>query len=318
MGGVEIVDGRRVNTGVADRDFKYYIFDWDDNILHMPTRIHLEKLGESGKWEPTSVSTGTFALVRSDTAHYRFPQDGGREAAFRDFQDDPEADVSDSSFIRDTRAALARVAAGEKPGPSFETLRKTLREGRIFAIVTARGHESASLRYAVKLFIDTVLSPEERDEMMVNLRGYRFCFDKVTSFGSDAEELDYYLSMCRYHAVTSRRFKERLAEDRDFGARLADATSAQKPELAKEFAIRDFVEHLFRTLGRTGGPANHHVAVGFSDDDPGNVKAVSDYIRRELSRRFCGCKFVVYDKSDPSLANGRKVTVSGQLDLPGF
>ena len=22
---------------------KYYMFDWDDNILHMPTRIHLER-----------------------------------------------------------------------------------------------------------------------------------------------------------------------------------------------------------------------------------------------------------------------------------
>ena len=38
-------DGRRVNLGVGSRDFKYYIFDWDDNILHMPTRIHLEKKG---------------------------------------------------------------------------------------------------------------------------------------------------------------------------------------------------------------------------------------------------------------------------------
>ncbi len=318
MAAVEIIDGKRVNVGVADRDFKYYIFDWDDNILHMPTRIHLEKLGPSGEWEPTSVSTGTFALVRSDTEHYRMPLEGGREAAFRDFQDDPDADTADSSFIRDTRAALARVAAGEKPGPSFETLRKTLREGRIFAIVTARGHESATLRHAVKLFIDTVLSQGEIDEMMENLRGYRYCFDKVTSFGSDEDELDYYLSMCRYHAVTNRGFKERLSEDRDFGARFAGASSMQKPELAKEFAIRDFVEHLFRTLKRTGGIANHQVAVGFSDDDTGNVEAVSDYIRRELSNRFSGCKFVVYDKSDPALANGRKVTVYGQLDLPGF
>jgi hypothetical protein len=37
-----------------------------------------------------------------------------------------------------------------------------------------------------------------------------------------------------------------------------------------------------------------------------------------LSRRFEGCKFVVYDTSDPALANGRKLTVAGQLNLPGF
>jgi hypothetical protein len=58
--------------------------------------------------------------------------------------------------------------------------------------------------------------------------------------------------------------------------------------------------------------------VGFSDDDAGNVRAVSDYIRNELVRRFTGFKFVVYDTSDASLHNGRKVTVAGQLDLPGF
>ena len=42
MDEIAVIDGRRANLGVAARDFKYYIFDWDDNILHMPTRIHME------------------------------------------------------------------------------------------------------------------------------------------------------------------------------------------------------------------------------------------------------------------------------------
>jgi len=48
------------------------------------------------------------------------------------------------------------------------------------------------------------------------------------------------------------------------------------------------------------------------------VKCVSDYIRSELSKRFEGIKFVVYDTSDRTLSKGRKVCVSGQLNLPGF
>ena len=261
---MEIIDGKPVNVEVAKRDFKYYIFDWDDNILHMPTRIYLEKLSRDGVWRPVSVSTSTFALVRTDTEHYRMPRNGGR-----------------------------------------------------VAIVTARGHAPSTIREAVNIFIDSALSHDERAEMMSNLRGYRYCFDKVEKFGTDEEELDYFLSMCRYHAVTNPDFKERLAGDDDFGARVAEATSEQRPELAKEFAIRDFVEHLFRTLQRTNA-LGHQVAVGFSDDDAGNVAAVSDYIRSELARRFGGFKFVVYDTSDPSLSNGRKVTVAGQLTLPGF
>ncbi len=314
---MEIIDGKRVNTEVAGRDFKYYIFDWDDNILHMPTRIYLEKKGADGVWRPTSVTTSTFAIVRTDVENYRMPSEGGREAAFRDFQDSvpADADENDLAFIRDTRTALAKIAAGEQPGPSFETLRKTLREGRIFAIVTARGHAAVTIRRAVRLFIDEALTADERREMLENLRGYRYCFDKVTCFGTDEEEIDYFLSMCRYHAVTGPDFKERISDDAEFCARLAEATSAERPELAKEFAIRDFVEHLFRTMQRTGGIGGRQVAVGFSDDDSGNVKAVSNYIRDELSRRFCSFKFVVYDTSDPELSNGRKVTVAGQLEL---
>ena len=74
-----------VNYDVTTRDFKYYIFDWDDNILHMPTRIYLEKMCEDGVWRPVAVSTSTYALVRTDESRYRMPLKGGRAAAFRDF-----------------------------------------------------------------------------------------------------------------------------------------------------------------------------------------------------------------------------------------
>ncbi|MBR6587952.1 MAG: hypothetical protein IKK82_11095 [Kiritimatiellae bacterium] len=303
-----------VNYDVATRDFKFYIFDWDDNILHMPTKIHLEQQDGNGDWHPVEVSTSVFALVRTDP-RYRMPP-GGRAEAFREFQDVVD-DSGGLSFIRDTRAALARVKAGEKPGPSFETLRKTLREGRIFAIVTARGHEPETLREAVKIFIDEVLTPDERTAMMRSLRGYRWWLDKMTDFGTDEEELDYYLSMCRYHAVTNPGFFEQLKSDDDFGGRYEMASGSERPELAKEFAIRDFVEHVFHVLKRTGG-LGRSVSVGFSDDDAGNVRAVSNYIKEELVKRFQGFKFVVYDTSDPSLDRGRKVTVAGQLALPGF
>ena len=89
----------RVNMDVAKRDFKFYIFDWDDNILHMPTRIHLERRTREGAWEPVSVSTASFALVRKDSANWRLPRDGGYAAAFRDFQDTSVGD--ESAFLRD-------------------------------------------------------------------------------------------------------------------------------------------------------------------------------------------------------------------------
>ena len=310
-----------VNEEVANRDFKYYIFDWDDNILHMPTKIRLEHLEEDGTWNPVEVSTSTFALVRADTEHYRAPK-GGWAEAFRNFEDPKNAsEIADENncFILDTLDALEKVEHGEKPGPSYNALKKTLREGRLFAIVTARGHSPKTIERAVRVFIKYALNESEREEMMSNLRGYRRWIDGVGDgeFGTDAEELDYYLGMCRYSAVTYEGFKERMANDPIYKEKLATATTAARPELAKEFAIRDFVEHVYHMLRRSGR-LNRSVSIGFSDDDVGNVKTVSSFIKAELSKRFDGIKFVVYDTSDRSLAKGRKVCVSGQLNLPGF
>jgi len=298
---------QNVNLRVAERDFKYYIFDWDDNVLHMPTRIHLEKRLPDGSWVPHSVSTAAFAVVRTDLTNYR-PLAGDWEKAFVEFQD--YADEGESRFLRDTRLSLERVLSGAtKPGPSFETLRETLREGRLFAIVTARGHEPESLKKAVSLFVDLVLTPPEKEEMLSNLRGYRACFDHLAEFGTDEEELAYYLSLNRYHAVTNPAFKQWMRQA---------SGGRGSSENAKQFAIRDFVEHVIRILSRTGADTQHRpISVGFSDDDVGNVAAVERYIQEELAKRFPGIKFCVYDTSDPALADGRKVVVSGQLDF-GF
>ncbi len=296
----------KVNLRVADRDFKYFIFDWDDNILHMPTKIYLEKKDAAGNWVDHSVSTSLFAVIRSDTENYRPPK-GDWDLAFRDFQDYADK-VGESSFLKDTRNALERVLNGkELPAPSFTRLKETLVEGRLFAIVTARGHEPDSIKQAVKLFINLVLSPEERETMMANLRGYRAAFDDMKKFGSDEDELEYYLSLNRYHAVTNPGFQKWLHS-------VAGDEGGQ--EHSKQFAIRDFVEHIVRLMSRDGKGLGHRsISVGFSDDDIANVEAVERYIQEELSRHFPSVKFVVYDTSDKSLSTGRKVVVSGQLDF---
>ncbi len=298
---------KKVNLRVADRDFKYFIFDWDDNILHMPTRIYLEKKDAEGNWAEHSVSTSLFAVIRGDTENYRAPG-GNWERAFRDFQD--YAGDQESGFLKDTRAALERVLNGEiAPAPSFTRLKETLIEGRLFAIVTARGHAATSIRAAVKLFIDLVLTRRDRETMLANLRGYRAAFDGVTEEGTDEEVLEYYLSLNRYHAVTNPGFKKWLTEVGGQEAAL---------ENPKQFAIRDFVEHVARLMAQSEeGLGRRSISVGFSDDDLENVKAVEKYIQEELSRRFPSVKFVVYDTSDSAMANGRKVVVAGQLDF-GF
>jgi hypothetical protein len=299
-GGPRVAD--LVNYRVADRDLKYYVFDWDDNILRMPTRIHLEHRTPEGAWEPRAVSTTVFTLVRNDTANYR-PPGGDWDRAFVEFRDCDE-DGGESRFLKDTEAAVEAVMSGrEPPPPSFERFRLALIEGRLFAIVTARGHRRETIRRGVEYFIQRVLTAGERSAMVRNLRGYLDCFENRAHEMTDAEVVDYYLGFNRYHPVTSPEFKSSVA----------GPASAWSPERAKQLAVRDFVHHIVSILRQAG--MSRPVSIGFSDDDRRNVIAVEDYIRRELAREFPGVSFVVYDTSDPSMPSGRKVTVSGQLKL---
>jgi hypothetical protein len=291
-----------VNYSVADRDLKYYIFDWDDNIFHMPTKIHMERLTEDGTWAPHVVPTALFSVIRKDRAHYR-PPNGNWEEAFREFRD---IDIDNENvFLRDTREVINKVVRGATPaGPSFTTFKQALVEGRLFAIVTARGHSPAVIRQAVRYFIQTVLSASERATMLSNLRGYAACFDPQRRFASDADVLAYYLDHNKYHGVMSLEFRRMIGSEQ---------TASPDTEERKQFAIRDFVEHVIRIARERG--LDKPISVGFSDDDEGNVVAVENYIRAALAEEFPGVKFVVYYTSDPGRESGRKVTVRGQLKL---
>lgn len=291
-----------INYAVAERDLKYYIFDWDDNILHMPTSIHLERRTADGLWAPHSVSTAVFSVIRSDTANYR-PPGGSWEHAFREFRDfDVE---SENVFLRDTRTAIDRIVSGaEKAAPSFEKFRTTLIEGRLFAIVTARGHSPTVIRQGVEYFINTVLTDAERQSMLANLRGYIACFDPRQPINDDQDVRRYYLDHNKYHGVMSADFRDRMGQM---------AGASPNTEAGKQFAIKDFVEHVIQIAHLRG--LEKPISVGFSDDDEGNVIAVENYVRTALSNEFPNIKFVVYYTSDPETPSGRKVVVRGQLGL---
>ena len=291
-----------INLAVAERDLKYYIFDWDDNILHMPTKIYLEKRLPDGTWVPHAVSTSVFSVIRTDRQKYR-PPAGDWENAFRDFRD---MDVDNENvFLRDTKKAIDAVVSGKhKEGPSFAKFRQTLIEGRLFAIVTARGHSSNVIRQAVDYFIQTVLSPEERQTMLKNLRGYMACFAPEVETRRDEDVCNYYHDHNRYHGVMSPEFRARMGQE---------PGASPNTEEGKQFAIKDFVEHVIHIAHERG--LDKPISVGFSDDDEGNVIAVENYIRDALSNEFPGIKFVVYYTADPDIIDGKKVVVRGQLSL---
>lgn len=274
---------------------KYYMFDWDDNILHMPTRIHLEKKTVRG-WNVYDVSTAQFARIRRTMKNCR-PLGGDWDRAFSDFYDVGRRGTD--AFLDDTRKALRPIVSGKARGaPSFQKFRKALVEGRLFAIITARSHSAAAIRKGVEYFIRRVLTAKEKRAMLGNLRGYIAYFDGDPNGLSDKQVLSQYLDLCRYRGVTSPEFQQLM------GRKLGGSES---PEEAKQFAIREFVQHALGLVrDRTKVTS---ISVGFSDDDRKNVEAVEEFIQRELGREYPGIKFVVYDTSDPRRRAGRKIVI---------
>jgi len=109
-----------------------YIFDWDDNILFMPTKIKMDK-NKGGNWVPINVSTEEFAQVRTNP-EYRL-RGNNVDVAFENFK------LTDS-FLNDTIEAIRNKSFA----PSFDKFKEALIYGNKFAINTARGHKPEALK----------------------------------------------------------------------------------------------------------------------------------------------------------------------------
>ena len=276
-------------------ELKYYMFDWDDNILHMPTRIHLERKTARG-WTPYDVSTARFATLRREMKGLR-PRGNDWDSAFTDFYDVGLRGTD--AFLDDTRTALKPIISRRARGaPSFTKFRKALVEGHLFAIITARSHSAAAIRKGVEYFIEQVLTPTEKRRMLRHLRGYIAYFDGDPDALPDDQVLRQYLDLCRYRGVTSPEFQQLM------GRKLGGSES---PEEAKQFAIRDFVRHAISLV--KGRRRHESISIGFSDDDRKNVDSVQEFIHQELGREFPAVKFVIYDTSDPRRRRGRKIVI---------
>ena len=103
-------------------DMKYYAFDWDDNIVHMPTKIILKS--EDG--DEVGMSTDDFAEFRGQIGKEPFTYNGDTivgfaENPFRNFTTE-----GDKEFLIDAMRA--------KVGPAFSDFREAINNGSIFAI----------------------------------------------------------------------------------------------------------------------------------------------------------------------------------------
>jgi len=242
-----------------------YSFDWDDNILFMPTEIKMEKK-DGLDWIPVNVSTEDFADLRNDS-DYRLT-----DHAFMDFADQ-------QTFITDVRKAIE----DKKFAPSFEKFKESLMYANPFSIITARGTPPSAIKEGVRLLIGMTFQPNEVKKMLESIENTY----PSTSDMSMEEKIDFYLSQNEYSPVTSPEFKEK------FGL----ASDADRPEEGKKIALRDYVNKVVVGAQKLTDGEYDRLSIGFSDDDRRNIEAIIDFIRKELSVEYPGVDFFIYDTS---------------------
>lgn len=242
------------------------IFDWDDNIVHMPTKIWMEDASGNA----VGLSPAEFAIRRGD-GDLRFP--GDASLAFREFRDET------GDFEGDLRQAM--LGPGWR-GPAFEDFKQAVIRARFFAVVTAREHSEDILRRGSRCLIENILSDDERQQMHCNWNEFRKSILKLPACSEDP--LTDYLTTCQFYAVNNADFKKQHGL----------ATSEER----KKHAVRMFVKHSVATCGSglsVEDQAVSSVSFGMSDDDPQNVAAIETFMRDELSPSYPHVKFVMFD-----------------------
>ena len=90
----------------VDGSVSFYLFDIDDNLLFLPTRVYLWN-AETRKEMP--LSSAEYAKVQNDLGRTgQWASWAVGPETFRDFRDTPGATADQQPFVRDVRDAIAR------------------------------------------------------------------------------------------------------------------------------------------------------------------------------------------------------------------
>ncbi len=266
---------------------KYFIFDFDDNILHMDTKIIMER-NIDNCWTRISLSTSEFSDVRKNP-DYRIPlkEDGSHDydLAYSNFRDD----VSDTAFLNDVIDAITN----KKFAPSYWSFKKCLVEGKLFAVITARGHEPYTIKRAIQYFIETQLNEEEKKMMKYNLIQFYKMFDSVKTEDSNIL-LDKYLSTCEFIGVSSDYFKEYITSNNLLEKE--EEYNLGQTEFLKKVAVNSFAKKCISHGDKLKGN-KVKIKIGFSDDDKHNVNSIKRLFSEKLKKQFPEVSFVIYDTS---------------------
>lgn len=245
---------------VGTPDMKYYAFDWDDNILQMPTEIIV--LSDDG--DEIGMSTEDFAEYRVQIGKEPFKYKGNTiigfaKDAFRNF-----TTKGDKQFLIDAMKA--------KPGPAWSDFVEAINNGSIFSIITARGHNPSTLKEGVFNMIVSDHMGINKNLLIKNLKKFRDISGLEEK--NELEIIRDYMDLLKFYPVS-------------FG----QGESAASPEELKVMAMKEFISYVKQQAKQLGKKLyikddvkNKFVPrIGFSDDDLRNVELMKKHFEDEPS-----------------------------------
>jgi hypothetical protein len=253
----EVVDQKSTNYAS-----KYYAFDWDDNLMKMPTQIYFKD--EDG--DVIGMSTEDFAEYRTLIGK-PFDYEGhtivGYDAdPFRDFNV-----TGDRKFLEDIKHA---PIASEEVWNDFK---EAINNGSVIAIVTARGHSPAALKKAVKYIIENNMHGIEKSELVRHLKEYRRLAG-LKQIENESWLINDYLDRCQFSPVSYGSGSASNPEEAKFNELLKFYNKMMRS--SKKFQKAQFVNHVNTDKESIGGGLFKFIkpSFGFSDDDERNAQSV--------------------------------------------
>lgn len=274
-------------------DLKYYAFDWDDNIMYMPTKIIVLSKND----EEVPMSTEEFAEYRHQIGKEEFNFKGTTIVGFAPDPFRYFGEQGNEGFIADAMTAPV--------GPAWNDFVECINGGSIFAIITARGHNPETLKEGIFDLISNNHNGINQKTLLENLKKYH---NIVSDLNEDIDEKSFrpeyrgsdliedYLDRCVMAPVSFR------------------AGTAANPEEGKKVALRKFItycremakELIDSIMKKESGVSledlvpkfkndianqevsqsidefvKQHMKLGFSDDDERNVTSMEDMLSTE-------------------------------------
>jgi len=269
-----------------NEEFKFYIFDWDENILHMNTKINMEKM-EKDKWISVEIPTSKFTEVRKNPK-YRIPHTNNKpdyDKAYINFRDNGLK--GNDTFLIDCIDAIDNLNVG----PSYLAFKKCIIEASIMIICTARGHYMNTIRKGVQYFIDTQFTPIEFKLMLNNMKIFYDNF--VGKYNKNVNLIDEYLNYCDFIGVSCEKFISSINKNDIPDGHIFDPSNT---ELGKIIAIERFIKKCVNFSKKSKNTIKT-IKIGFSDDDLGNINSITKIFKNKLKKIYPDVIFNIYNTS---------------------